>query len=220
MISPAECFKEIFRTQINRTGANKLLEWMESKDFFTAPASRKYNGAYEGGLVEHSYISFIAFSVFRRLHFQLGTICHQLISFSYQTMIQLVPIFSCSSLNTYYELLNGPVAWRYSAESRAITGLLHDVCKANFYKKTETGWAVNDRLPMGHGEKSVYLIMKHMELTDDEALAIRWHMGAYDDAFRGGSKAFNIAMDRCPLIFALHQADTIATMREKSESWQ
>ena len=73
---------------------------------------------------------------------------------------------------------------------------------------------------MGHGEKSVYLIMKHMELTDDEALAIRWHMGAYDDAFRGGSKAFNIAMDRCPLIFVLHQADTIATMREKSESWQ
>ena len=44
--------------------------------------------------------------------------------------------------------------------------------------------------------------------------------GSIDDAFRGGSKAFNIAMDRCPLIFALHQADTIATMREKSESWQ
>ena len=177
MISPAECFKEIFRTQINRPGADKLLEWLESTDFFTAPASTKNHGAYEGALVEHS-------------------------------------------LNTYYEPLNGPVAWQYSAESRAITGLLHDVCKANFYKKTETGWAVNDRLPMGHGEKSVYLIMKHMELTDDEALAIRWHMGAYDDAFRGGSKAFNIAMDRCPLIFALHQADTIATMREKSESWQ
>lgn len=177
MISPAECFKEIFQTQINRPGADKLLEWLESTDFFAAPASTKYHGAYEGGLVEHS-------------------------------------------LNAYYELLNGPLAWKYSAESRAITGLLHDVCKANFYKKTETGWAVNDRLPMGHGEKSVYLIMKHMELTDDEALAIRWHMGAYDDAFRGGSKAFNIAMDRCPLIFALHQADTIATMREKSESWQ
>ena len=178
MISPAECFKEIFQTQINRPGADKLLEWLESTDFFTAPASTKHHGAYEGGLVRHS-------------------------------------------LNVYYALLGYYITRNgYSQESHAIVALLHDVCKADFYEMTESGWAVNDRLPMGHGEKSVYLIMKHMELTDDEALAIRWHMGAYDDAFRGGSKAFNIDMDRCPLIFALHQADTIATMREKSESWQ
>ena len=178
MISPAECFKEIFRTQVNRPGADKLLEWLESTDFFTAPASTKYHGAYEGGLVRHS-------------------------------------------LNVYYGILGNYITRnQYAGETHAIVALLHDVCKADFYKKTETGWAVNDRLPMGHGEKSVYLIMKHMELTDDEALAIRWHMGAYDDAFRGGSKAFNIAMDRCPLIFALHQADTIATMQEKSEAWR
>ena len=174
MISPAECFKEIFTTQVTRPGADKLLEWLESTDFFTAPASTKYHGAYEGGLVRHS-------------------------------------------LEVYYTLLSMPVLSRNGPESTAIVALLHDVCKANFYEKKNTGsgWAVNDRLPMGHGEKSVYLIMKHMELTDEEALAIRWHMGAYDDAFRGGSKALNIAMDRTPLVLALHTADMIATQKEK-----
>lgn len=178
MISPAECFKEIFRTQVTRPGADKLLEWLESTDFFTAPASTKHHGAYEGGLVKHS-------------------------------------------LNVYYAMQGNYIMFdEYSVESRTIVALLHDVCKADFYRKTESGWTVNDRLPMGHGEKSVHLIMKHMELTDDEALAIRWHMGAYDDAFRGGCKAFNIALDRTPLIFALHQADMIATMREKAERWR
>lgn len=72
-----------------------------------------------------------------------------------------------------------------------------------------------DRLPMGHGEKSVYLVMKFMDLTDEEALAIRWHMGAYDDAFRGGSRALNEAQDKCALVLALHHADMQATQEEK-----
>ena len=68
---------------------------------------------------------------------------------------------------------------------------------------------------MGHGEKSVYLVQKHMDLTDEEALAIRWHMGAYDEAFRGGSRALDAAQDLRPLVLALHQADMRATQEEK-----
>ena len=93
--------------------------------------------------------------------------------------------------------------------------LLHDVCKANYYAGEYPDYTVKDQMPMGHGEKSVYLVMKHMELTDDEALAIRWHMGAYDDAFRGGSRTLNAAMERTPLVLELHYADMIATQREK-----
>ena len=95
--------------------------------------------------------------------------------------------------------------------------LLHDVCKANYYAGEYPDYTVKDQMPMGHGEKSVYLVMKRMELTDDEALAIRWHMGAYDDAFRGGSRALNAAMERTPLVLELHYADMIATQREKNE---
>ena len=49
-----ERFKEIYRTQITRTGAPELLAWLESTDFFTAPASTRFHGAYPGGLVDHS----------------------------------------------------------------------------------------------------------------------------------------------------------------------
>lgn len=169
-----ERFKEIFISQVTRPGAADLLAWLGTTDFFEAPASTRFHGAYPGGLVEHS-------------------------------------------LNVYYALLGQSTIREYGGESVAIVALLHDVCKANYYAGEYPDYTVKDQMPMGHGEKSVYLVMKHMELTDDEALAIRWHMGAYDDAFRGGSRALNAAMERTPLVLELHYADMIATQREKNE---
>lgn len=155
-MNDAERFEQIFLSQVVRPGADKLLEWLKSTDFFTAPASTRFHGAYPGGLVKHS-------------------------------------------LNVYYALLgNFNLRGLYSPQTQAIVALLHDVCKANYYAGEYPDYTVKDQMPMGHGEKSVYLVMKHMELTDDEALAIRWHMGAYDDAFRGGSRALNAAMERTP----------------------
>lgn len=167
-----ERFKEIFLSQVTRPGAAELLAWLESTDFFEAPASSRFHGAYPGGLVEHS-------------------------------------------LNVYYALLGNFTIREYGGESIAVAALLHDVCKAEYYEQTGDGWSVRERLPMGHGEKSVYLVMKHMNLTDEEALAIRWHMGAYDDAFKGGSRALGAAQDKCPLVLALHHADMLATQEEK-----
>lgn len=170
-------FREIYTTQINRAGAPDLLRWLESTDFFSAPASTKFHGAYPGGLVEHS-------------------------------------------LNVYYALIADP-SRPGEPESRAICALLHDVCKANYYEPTEPGadgaprYRVKDRFPFGHGEKSAFLIGRFMALTDEEALAIRWHMGAYDDAARGGSRTLSEAMSKSPLVYALHAADMKATEDEK-----
>lgn len=80
-------------------------------------------------------------------------------------------------------------------ESFAICGLLHDLCKAQFYKVSsrnvkneKTGqwekvpyYAIEDQFPYGHGEKSVFLIERKMHLKIDEAMAIRWHMGEFGD---------------------------------------
>lgn len=149
-----ERFKEIFISQVTRPGAADLLAWLGTTDFFEAPASTRFHGAYPGGLVEHS-------------------------------------------LNVYYALLGQSTIREYGGESVAVVALLHDVCKTGYYRRERDGkYSVKDQLPMGHGEKSVYLVMKFMDLTDEEALAIRWHMGAYDDAFRGGSRALNEAAER------------------------
>lgn len=127
-----ERFKEIFISQVTRPGAADLLAWLGTTDFFEAPASTRFHGAYPGGLVEHS-------------------------------------------LNVYYALLGQSTIREYGGESIAVVALLHDVCKTGYYRRERDGkYSVKDQLPMGHGEKSVYLVMKFMDLTDEEALAIRW----------------------------------------------
>ena len=104
----------------------------------------------------------------------------------------------------------------YTKETLAIAGLLHDVCKLDNYIKQETDgketYEYNkNAFPAGHGEKSIFIIQRFMNLTDEEILAIRWHMGAFDDAVRGGSRDINAAYKRSKLAVYLHLADMAAT---------
>ena len=174
-------FVKAYKDAITRQGSEELLAWIEKTDFFTAPASSKFHNAFEGGLAEHS-------------------------------------------LNVYNAMIE-----RYNGgkpdESMAIAALLHDLCKAEFYKvsqrnvKNETTgqwekvnyYVIEDKFPFGHGEKSVFLIERFMRLKVEEAIAIRWHMGGFDDAARGGSFAINGAFEKYPLAVKLHIADIEAT---------
>ena len=110
----------------------------------------------------------------------------------------------------------------YSQESLAIAALLHDLCKVNFYKETTRNvkkngvwetvpyYSIEDNLPYGHGEKSVYMISGYMKLTRDEAFAIRFHMGfsvgAPED--RG---AIGKALEMFPLAYAVAISDMAAS---------
>ena len=120
-----------------------------------------------------------------------------------------------------------------SPESFAICALLHDLCKAQFYKVStrnvkndETGqwekkpfYAIEDAFPYGHGEKSVFLIERFMRLKTSEAVAIRWHMGGFDDAAKGGGFSIALAYEKYPLAVKLHLADLESTyLREKNTS--
>ncbi|MDR7867791.1 MAG: HD domain-containing protein [Sporomusaceae bacterium] len=172
-----------------RPGRTDLASWLESTDFFTAPASTQYHGAHEGGLLEHSL------AVYNNLCKIAGTFEEKLLPVSNSTAI--------------------------------IVALLHDICKADFYtvstrnvKNEQTGqwekvpyYAIEDTIPLGHGEKSVILAMRHMPLTGDEIMAIRWHMAGFDDAARqyASGQALAAALKKYPLITALHMADLAAT---------
>lgn len=184
-----EKFKFIFG-KIKRSGAAELLEWLEHEtDFFTAPTSTKYHGAHPGGLLIHSV------NVWKRLHDIVDR----------DMMNPNTPGF-CDTA----ELV----------ETVAILGLLHDVCKVGVYHKADPFKAVlenkldpytfRDPFPLGHGEKSLFLITRYMALTEEEALAIRWHMGAYDDAVKGGSRSMNEAMELTPWVWRLQEADMCA----------
>lgn len=110
-----------------------------------------------------------------------------------------------------------------------ISALLHDLCKTYFYvvdyrnKKNDAGvwekvpyYTVDDKIPYGHGEKSVMMIEEYIKLTPTERYAIRWHMGWSEP--KESYNALGTAMGKYPLVLALHEADQEATyLLEKEE---
>ena len=183
-------FIEYYQANIHREGADRLLEWLQTTDFFTAPASTRYHCACPSGLVQHSVN---VYEVMMEKHFDPET---------------------------------------DSAESFALCALLHDVCKAQFYKistrnvkNEKTGqwekvpyYTIEDAFPYGHGEKSVFLIERFVRLKPAEATAIRWHMGGFDDAARGGNFSISVAYDKYPIAVKLHLADLEATYLREEET--
>ena len=182
-----EKFIAYYREHIKREGADALLAYLESpaSDFFTAPASTRFHGAYPGGLCEHSI------NVYESLR-------------TYVTSARFTDT---------YDL-------HFSEESIAIVSLLHDLCKVNIYKPTKRNvkkdgvwvsvpfYEFDDKMPYGHGEKSVYIINGYMRLTREEAFAIRFHMGfSKEEDGRTVSSAFEMY----PLAMANYVADMEAT---------
>jgi hypothetical protein len=178
-----ERFISIFKEKITREGSRELLNYLcsESCDFFIAPASTRYHGAEIGGLCRHS-----------------------------------LNVYDCLCDQLARRRMKDEYGIHYSEESIAIAALLHDLCKINFYRvesrnvKKNGIWeavpyyTIEDNLPYGHGEKSVYIISAYMRLTRDEAFAIRYHMG-----FSGPEDKNQIgrALEMFPLAFALNVAD-------------
>lgn len=97
-------------------------------------------------------------------------------------------------------------------------GFFEAPASTKYHGNYKGGFVYNtDDYPYGHGEKSVYMIMDWMHLTDGEALAIRWHMGAYDAAARSDLRELSRAMEQSKLVTMLHLADMMATHLDESE---
>lgn len=198
-----ERFEKIL-TSINRDGMHKLLDYIRKSDFYTAPASTKYHSCHEGGLLEHSL------NVYTCLIKKIDNPIHN-------------------------EILKG-----IDPESLAIVALLHDICKTNFYtfetrnvkvyrdtgKKIDAlgrfdwesvvGYTVDDKIPYGHGEKSVMMIEEFIKLKPMERYAIRWHMGFTEP--KDNWNTMTAALKKYPLILSMHEADLEATyFLEKEE---
>lgn len=187
-MSYKEKFIQIYNNNIKREGADKLLEYLisQSSDFFTAPASSRYHGNFDGGLCQHS-----------------------------------VNVYECLKDYMKRERVCEVYNMSVTDETIAIVSLLHDLCKVNLYKqstrnvKGEDGiwhqvpiYEFDDKLPYGHGEKSVYIISGFMRLTREEAFAIRYHMGFSGEE---NNNTVGKALEMFPLALATNIADMEAT---------
>ena len=186
-LSNKQKFIAYYKEHIKREGADALLAYLESpaSDFFTAPASTRFHGAYAGGLCEHSinvYESLRAYVTSPRF-----TDTYDL-HFSEESIAIVSLLHDLCKVNIY----------KPSKRNVKKDGVWVSVDSYEF----------DDQLPYGHGEKSVYVISGFMKLTREEAFAIRYHMG-----FSGPEDANQVgrALEMFPLGFALCMADMEAS---------
>ena len=182
-----EDFIAIYRENIRREGADALLDYLEHKsDFFTAPASARYHGAWPGGLCEHSV------NVYRCLAAYLER----------ERVKELYGLeYSAESIALVALLHDVCKTGCYKAGTRNVKG------PDGRWQAVPTFY-YEDSLPYGHGEKSVYILSGFLRLTREEAMAIRWHMGFSGDEDK---RLVGQALQQYPLAFALSVADMEAT---------
>ena len=176
-----------------RDGIDYILEDLDTWGFFEAPASARNHFNFPGGLAEHSL------NVYDMAMALRGAI---------------VP-------------MRADMEKALNPDSIAIAALLHDVCKTNIYRRTKRkqrneigvweeieGYEVDyTEMPVGHGEKSVIMLLRSgLDLEDEEIFAIRWHMGPWDLPAQSieMDKSYRKAQDRSPLVALIHTADTLA----------
>lgn len=180
-------------TATGRENIDYVIEDLEALGFFETPASVKNHNNYPGGLVQHSLNVYDMAMALR------------------ETAIRLRPDME--------PLLR--------EDSVAISALLHDVCKADIYRKVqrarknEVGQyerfdeynVTYENFPVGHGEKSVIMLLRSgLDLEDEEIFAIRWHMGAWSVNPNSieDDKSYREAHKRTPLVSLIHTADSLA----------
>lgn len=201
--SNIEKFETLLKST-KREGIDNLIEFIRKSDFYTAPASTRFHSCHEGGLLEHSL------NVFDRLNDRFLS----------------------------DELLSRKI--NATPENIVISALLHDLCKSYYYsveyknkkvysddgsKSDSNGkfdwvsvptYVTNDKIPLGHGEKSAMMCEEFIRLEPIERYAIRWHMGFTEP--KENWNTLGLAIKKYPFVLALHESDLEATyLLEKEE---
>lgn len=177
-------FLALYRTLITRAGSNDLLEWLEQSDFFIAPASTRFHGSHEGGLLEHSL------NVYKCL---LSLIEGAGINGEYSDeSVAIVSLLHDVCKTNFYK--KG----------------FRNVKEDGRWVQKEV-YEIDERFPCGHSEKSVILLQNFIKLSGDEIYAIRAHMGGFDASVKGGDYFVGKIFEKSKLALLTHMADLEAT---------
>ena len=206
--SPAalkDMFLQVYNGRVKRPGSAELLQWLESTDFFTAPASTRYHLAEPGGLCHHSL------NVFWRL---TDFISAESMEYSDESVAIVSLLHDVCKANMYTVVWkNQKIYLDPDSPKKIAPAKVKSDSAGKFYWDSVPAFEVDEQFLYGHGEKSVYLISKYMDLTDAEAQAIRAHMGPYQD---GEKNLCSNIFSQNPLAFFLHMADGAATFIDET----
>lgn len=192
MSEAKERFLELYHKHVTRDGADGLLKWLESSDFFTAPASTQFHGCYEGGLLQHSL------NVYDCLVKCVDA----------AGLTDDIPADSIALAALLHDVC------KVNFYKKGFRNVKNE--ETGQWERKEI-YQIEEKFPCGHGEKSVIILQNFLRLTTDEIYAIRAHMGGFDTAVKGGDYFIGKIFEKSKLAFLLHLADMSATYLMEGE---
>lgn len=193
-----------------RTGVENLIAYIGASDFYTAPASTKYHGSFMGGLLHHSL------EVYKNLDKKTSGSEHNVWretlaeeNVGNDSIIIVALLHDICKTHFYTTELKNQKNYDQAVVAAADRRQVKHDNNGDFIWETVSVYAVDDKIPYGHGEKSVMMIENYISLKPVERYAIRWHMG-----FTEPKELYNTltaAIERYPLVLALHEADLEAS---------
>ena len=191
---------------VNRDGREELMEYIRTKtDFYLAPASTQYHLSCEGGLLQHSlnvYDCLMAKKqspVWKKILEEIPE----------ESLVIITLLHDLCKVNFYTEETKNQKTYDQDKVAAAEGWQRKHDNLGDFIWETVLKYAINDTMPLGHGEKSVMLINCFMRLKTTEIFPIRWHMGFSEE--KSYYKAIGDAMERFPIVLALYEADLEAS---------
>lgn len=193
----------------NRDGIEELIKWIQSTDFYIAPARTAHGCAYPGGLLKHSLnvyhlllhkLSPRPGSVWKGISTDPDISSDSIVIVSLLHDLCKTGLFRVEKFNkkTYDpEKIKKANSWDVKKDRDGL-----------FVWESVPGYKIDEKIPLGYGEKSVILALKYIRLTDSEIYAIRWHRGALDT---DSNREIGDVFANVPLALALYEADLEAT---------
>ena len=188
-----------------REGVDGLIKFMEKSDYFEAPASTRFHGAYEGGLAEHSL------AVYHHLVDKMtqgNTMWSRYFKESGlgpDSIAIIALLHDLCKANMYVVEYRNKKSYEAEDLKKAQPREIKKDNMGQFVWISAPTYTINEEEPLGHGDKSVIIAMRYIKLKPEEEAAIRWHMG-----FSGAKEEYRqlgAAMEKYPIVLAMHEAD-------------
>lgn len=187
----------------NRTGTDKLIEFLRKSDFYIAPASTKYHLSCEGGLLQHSL------NVYDALISKVKNNPTWQQDFNPASLIVSALLHDICKTYFYVSEVKNRKVYKENGSKIDSNG--------RYDWESYMGYTIEDQFPYGHGEKSVMMIEQFIKLTPEERYTIRWHMGFSEPKENWNS--LGKTYEKYPLALALSEADLEATyLMEKEDT--
>lgn len=199
-------FESIVKDKIKREGITQLMSYLADKtDFFVAPASSRFHLSVKGGLVQHSL------NVYECLMAKRDSKIWKPIleKYSDETLALISLFHDLCKANMYVEAYKNKKCYdKVKVAMQPKYNIKHDAA-GDYFWETVPGYEIDEKFPFGHGEKSVLILNRYVELSGSEMMAVRWHMG-YSEPFQNWN-SLRSAQEKYPLAIALHEADMEAS---------